>query len=110
MTDNNATALLTLWLEMTYIGYKGKQFLGGLKRKLKRCLNISDVRIVTKTTTIKLNMFTNVKDKTSLILCMSSRARHVAIGIGKTERTLLEGAKELAYNNNDSAVNKHLQS
>ena len=30
--------------------------------------------------------------------------------IGKTERTLLERAKEHAYKDNDSAVNTHLQS
>ena len=30
--------------------------------------------------------------------------------IGKTERTLLQRAKEHAYKDNDSAINKHLQS
>ena len=30
--------------------------------------------------------------------------------IGKTERTLLERAKEHAYKDSDSAINKHLQS
>ena len=63
MNDNNTTTS-TLWFEMPYIGHKGEQLLRGLKKKLKRSLKISDVRIVTRTTTTKLNMFTNVKDKT----------------------------------------------
>ena len=62
-TDNNQAAP-TLWFEMSYIGEKGEQLLRGLKNKLKRCLNIPNVQIVTRTTTTKVNMFTNVKDKT----------------------------------------------
>ena len=71
----------------------------------------SDVRIVTRTTTTKLNMLiTNVKDKTSKENksddgVMSLRARNDGNSyIGETERTLLEPAKEHAYNDNDSAV------
>ena len=47
-TDNNQTAP-TLWFEMPYIGQKGEQLLRGLKNKLKRCLNIPNVQIVTRT-------------------------------------------------------------
>ena len=54
----------TLWFEMPYIGHKGKQLLCGLTKKLKRYLTISGVRIVTRTTTTKLNMFINEEDKT----------------------------------------------
>ena len=60
-------------------------------------------------------MFTNVKDKTPKehksnvvyeFTCQKCRKSY----IGKTERTLLERAKEHAYRDNDSAINKHLQS
>ena len=62
-TDNQNTP--TLWFEMPYIGQKGEQLLRGLKSKLKRCLNISDIRIVTRTTTTKLNMFGQRKRQNS---------------------------------------------
>ena len=114
MNDNNTTTS-TLWFEMPYIGHKGEQLSRGLKKKLKRCLNISDVRIVTRTTTTKLNMFTNVKDKTpkenkSNVVYEFTCQKCSNSYIGKTERTLLERAKEHAYKDNDSAINKHLQS
>ena len=92
---------------MPYIGHKGEQLLRGL--------TISNVRIVTRTTTTKLNMFSYVKDKTLKenkrnvvyeFTCQKCSKRY----IGKTERTLLERAKEHGYKDNDSAVNKHLQS
>ena len=113
-TDNNQTAP-TLWLEMPYSGQKGEQLLRGLKNKLKRCLNIPKVQIVTRTTTTKLNMFTNVKDKTpeehkSNLVCEFNCQKCNKSCIGKTERTLLERAKEHAYRDYDSAINKHLQS
>ena len=113
-TDNNQTAP-TLWFEMPYIGQKGEQLLRGLKNKLKRCLNIPNVRIVTRTATTKLNMFTNVKDKTpkehkSNVVYEFTCQKCNKSYIGKTERTLLERAKEHAYRDNDSAINKHLQS
>ena len=63
ITENNITTP-TLWFEMPYIGHEGEQLLHGLTKTLKRYLTISNVRIVTRTTTTKLNMFTNVKDKT----------------------------------------------
>ena len=112
ITENNTTTP-TLWFEMPYRS-KREQLLRGLTKKLKRYLTISNVRIVTRTTTTKLNMFTNVKDKTSKenkcnvvyeFTCQKCSKSY----IGKTERTLLERAKEHAYKDNDSAVNKHLQ-
>ena len=114
-TTGNNQNTPTLWFEMPYIGQKGEQLLRGLKSKLKRCLNISDIRIVTRTTTTKLNMFTNVKDKTpkenkSNIVYEFTCQKCSKCYIGKTERTLLERAREHAYKDNDSAVNKHLQS
>ena len=114
-TNDNNTTTPTLWFEMPYIGHKGEQLLRGLKKKLKRCLNISDVRIVTRTTTTKLNMFTNMKDKTpkenkSNVVYEFTCQKCSNSYIGKTERTLLERAKEHAYKDNDSAINKHLQS
>ena len=76
-----------------YIGRKGKQLLRGRKYKLKRCLHFSDVQIVTRTTTTKLNMFTNVKDKGPEenksnvydFTCQKCSKSY----IGKTEQTLL---------------------
>ena len=114
-TNDNNTTTPTLWLEMPYIGHKGEQLLRGLKKKLKRCLNISDVRIVTRTTTTKLNMFTNMKDKTpkenkSNVVYEFTCQKCSNSYIGIIERTLLERAKEHAYKDNDSAINKHLQS
>ena len=53
ITENNITTP-TLWFEMPYIGHKGEQLLRGLTKKLKRYLTISNVRIVTRTTTTKL--------------------------------------------------------
>ena len=44
------------------------------------------------------------------MLFMSSLARMHKSYIGKTERRLLERAKEHAYRDNDSAINKYLQS
>ena len=107
--------IATLRFEMPYIGHKGEQLLRGLKKKLKRCLNISDVRIVTRTTTTKLNMFTNVKDKIpkgneSKVVYEFTGQKCSNSYIGKTERTLVERAKEHSYKDNDRAINKHLQS
>ena len=100
---------------MPYIGHKGEQLLRALTKKLKRYLTISNVRIVTRTTTTKLNMFTNVKDKTLKenkcnVVYEFTYQKCSKSYIGKTERTLLERTKEHAYKDNDSAVNKHLQS
>ena len=62
-------------------------------------------------------MFTNVKDKTPKenkynvvyeFTCQKCSKSYILIG--KTEQTLLERAKEHGYKDNDSAVNKHLQS
>ena len=113
MTDKNLTTP-TLWFEMPYIGQKGEQLLHGLKNKLKHCFNISNVRIVRRTTTTKLNMFTNMKDKTpkenmSNVVYEFTGQKCSKSYIGKTEQTLLEQAKEHAYKYNTSAVKKHLQ-
>ena len=60
-------------------------------------------------------MFTNVKDKTPKenkcnVVYEFTYQKCSKSYIGKTERTLLERAKQHAYKDNDSAVNKHLQS
>ena len=54
-----------LWLEMPYIRTKGEQLLRALKKKLLRCLNITNVNLQVKTrvSTTKLNFYTNAKDK-----------------------------------------------
>ena len=107
ITENNITTP-TLWFEIPYIGRKGEQLLRGLTKKLRRYLTISDVRILRRTTTTKLRMFTNVKDKTPKenkcnvvyeFTCQKCSKSY----IGKTERTLSERAKEHAYK--DTAYN-----
>ena len=60
-------------------------------------------------------MFTNMKDKTpkenkSNVVYEFTCQKCSDSYIGKTERTLLERAKEHAYKDNDSAIHKHLQS
>ena len=92
-----------------------EQLLRALKNKVKGCLNLPKVQIVKRTTTTKVNMFTNVKDKTpkehkSNVVYEFTCQKCNKSYIGKTERTLLERAKEHAYRDNDSAINKHLQS
>ena len=98
---------------MPYIGQKGEQILCGLKKKLSRCLNITNVQIGTRVTTTKLNIFTNLKDKVSKqnksnivyeFTCQKCNNGY----IGTTDRTLLERTKEHAYI--DKERNKHLHS
>ena len=79
---------------MPYIDHKGEQPLRRLKEKLKRCLNISHVRIITRTTTAKLNKLTNVQGKThkenkSDVVYEFTRQKCSKSYIGKTEQTLL---------------------
>ena len=99
---------------MQYIGTKGEQLLRGFKKKLLRCLNVN-VQIKTRIATTKLNLFTNTKDKVPKpnkpnvvyeFTCPKCNSSY----IGKTDRTLLERAKERAYKDQESAVNKHLNS
>jgi cytochrome c-type biogenesis protein CcmH/NrfF len=115
--DNNTTesneTRPTLWLEMPYIGTKGEQLLRALKRKLLRCLNITNVQIRTRVTTTKLNLFTNAKDKApkqnkSNVVYQFTCPKCNNSYIGKTDRTLLERVKEHAYKDKESAVYKHL--
>ena len=116
--DNNETETNDnrpiLWLEMPYIGTKGEQLLRGFKKKLLRCLNIN-VQIKTRITTTKLNLFTNTKDKVpkqnkSNVVYEFTCPKCNSSYIGKTDRTLLERVKEHAYKDQESAVNKHLNS
>jgi hypothetical protein len=115
--DNNTTesneTRPTLWPEMPYIGTKGEQLLRALKRKLLRCLNITNVQIRTRVTTTKLNLFTNAKDKVpkqnkSNVVYQFTCPKCNNSYIGKTDRTLLERVKEHAYKDKESAVYKHL--
>ena len=48
---------------MPYIGTKGEQLLRALKKKLLRCLNITNLQVKTRVSTTKLNFYTNAKDK-----------------------------------------------
>ena len=100
---------------MPYIGTRGEQLLRGFKKKLLRCLNVNvNVQIKTRITTTKLNLFTNAKDKVpkqnkSNVVCEFTCPKCNSCYIGKT-RTLLERVKEHAYKDQESAVNKHLNS
>ena len=51
-TDNNSTEAKlskpTLWFEMPHIGQKAEQLLRSLKKKLSRCLNITNEEIRTR--------------------------------------------------------------
>jgi hypothetical protein len=97
--DNNTTesneTRPTLLLEMPYIGTKGEHLLRALKRKLLRCLNITNVQIRTRVTTTKLNLFTNAKDKVpkqnkSNVVYQFTCPKCNNSYIGKTDRTLPE--------------------
>ena len=52
-TELNDTRLMN-WLEMPYIGTKGKHLLRALKKKLLRCLNITNLQVKTRVSTTKL--------------------------------------------------------
>ena len=114
LTETNVSKP-TLWFEMPYICQKGEQLLRGLKKKLSRCLKITNVQIRTRVTTTKLNIFTNVKDKVpkqnkSNIACEFTCQKCNNSYIGKTDRTLLERTKEHVYIDKESDINKHLHS
>ena len=105
----------TLWLKMPYIGTKGEQLQRTLKKKLLRCLNITNLQIKTKVSTTKLTFYTNAKDKVSKqnksnIIYEFKCPKCSSSYIGKTDRTLLERVKEHAYKDKESAVYKHLES
>ena len=78
-----------------------------------RCLNVK-VQINTRTTTTKLNLFTNTKDKVPKpnklnvayeFTCPKCNSSY----IGKTaDRTLHERVKDDAYKEQESSANKHL--
>ena len=93
---------------MPYIGTKGEQLLRGFKKKLLRCLNVN-VQIKTRITTTKLNLFSNTKDKVPK-QNKSNVVYEFTYPKCKTDRTLLERVKEHAYKDQESAVNKHLNS
>ena len=85
-----------------------------LQKETFTCLNVN-AQIKTRTTTTKLNLFTDTKDKVSKqnksnvvyeFTCTKCNSSY----IGKTDRTLLERVKEHAYKDKESAVNKHLNS
>ena len=85
-----------------------------LKKKLLRCLNVN-VQIKTRIATTKLNSFTNTQDKVpkqnkSNVVYEFTCPKCNSSYIGKTDRTLLERVKEHAYKDQESAVNKHLNS
>ena len=100
--DNNTTEMndsrRTLWLEMPYIGTKGEQLLRALKKKLSRCLNITNFPIKTRVSTTKLDFYTNAKDKvpkqkSNNIICEFKCPKCSSSYIGKTDRTLLKQVK-----------------
>ena len=114
LTETNVSKP-TLRFEMPYIGQKGEQLLRGLKKKLSRCLKITNVQIRTRVTTTKLNIFTNVKDKVpkqnkSNIVYEFTCQKCNNSCIGKTDQTLLERTKEHVYIDKESDINKHLHS
>ena len=105
----------TLWLEMPYIGTKGEQLLRARKKKLLRCLNITNLQVKTRVSTTKLNFYTNAKDKVpeqnkSNIIYEFTGPKCSSSYIGKTDRTLLKRLKEHEYKDKESAVYKHLDS
>lgn len=83
--------------------------------RILRCLKVN-VLINTRIKTTKLNLFTNTKDKVPKpnklnvvyeFACPKCNSSY----IGKTaDRTLMERVKEDAYKEQESAVNKHLNS
>ena len=99
---------------MPYIGTKGEQLLRNFKKKLLRCLNVK-VQINTRIATTKLNLLANTKDKVpkqnkSNVVYEFTCPKCNSSYVGKTDRTLLERVKEHAYKDQESAVNKHLNS
>ena len=108
----------TFCLEMPYIGTKGEQLLRALKKKLLRCLNISNLQVKTRVSTTKLNTFIRTPktkylvNKTSPTLYTSLHVLNVAAATlaRLTKRFWKELIKEHAYKDKESAVYKHLDS